>query len=70
MRNIEHFINGKLVTGSSGRHGDVFDPNTGKVQARVALANAAELDLAVQSAAAAQPACSKAIASPCGRPPG
>ncbi|WP_027080729.1 CoA-acylating methylmalonate-semialdehyde dehydrogenase [Luteimonas mephitis] len=50
MRNIEHFIGGRSVAGTSGRHGDVFDPNAGRVQARVALADAAELDRAVASA--------------------
>lgn len=55
MRSIEHFIDGQTVAGTSGRHGDVFDPNSGKVQAKVSLANGAELECAVQSAAAAQP---------------
>src|SRR5690625_3971130 len=55
MRNIEHFIDGKAVAGTSGRHSDVFNPNTGKVQAKVSQANRAELDQAVRSAAAAQP---------------
>ncbi|HRN61133.1 MAG TPA: aldehyde dehydrogenase family protein, partial [Luteimonas sp.] len=55
MRNIEHFIDGRIVAGTSGRHGDVFDPNSGRVQAKVALASAAELDKAVACAAAAQP---------------
>ena len=54
MRNIEHFIGGRTLAGSSGRHGEVFDPNTGQVQARVSLASAAELDLAVEAATAAQ----------------
>src|SRR5690606_13288086 len=54
MRNIEHFIDGRIVAGTSGRHGDVFDPNTGAVQARVALGSSDELDRAVASAAAAQ----------------
>ncbi|WP_229730867.1 aldehyde dehydrogenase family protein, partial [Pseudoxanthomonas indica] len=54
MRSIEHFIGGQRVAGRSGRHGDVFDPNSGQVQARVALANADELEAAVQNAAAAQ----------------
>jgi malonate-semialdehyde dehydrogenase (acetylating)/methylmalonate-semialdehyde dehydrogenase len=53
MRQIEHFVNGRPVAGD-GRLGDVFDPNTGEIQARVALAGAAELDLAVQAAAKAQ----------------
>jgi malonate-semialdehyde dehydrogenase (acetylating)/methylmalonate-semialdehyde dehydrogenase len=54
MRDITHFIDGAAVTGTSGRFGDVFNPNTGEVQARVALATAAELDAAVQSAVRAQ----------------
>mgnify|MGYP001553540582 CR=1 FL=1 len=49
MRNITHFIDGAAVPGTSGRFGDIFNPNTGEVQARVALATAGELDAAVQS---------------------
>ena len=33
MRDIGHFIGGKEVKGASGRQGDVFNPNTGEVQA-------------------------------------
>jgi malonate-semialdehyde dehydrogenase (acetylating)/methylmalonate-semialdehyde dehydrogenase len=55
MRDIQHFIHGRLEAGDGARHGDVFDPNTGKVQARVPLASAAELERAVASAQAAQP---------------
>ena len=55
LRHIPHFINGRMVAGASGRVADVYDPNTGKVQAQVALASAAELDNAVQIALAAQP---------------
>ena len=54
MRDIDHFIGGASFAGSSGRFGDVFDPNTGQVQARVQLATAAELDAAIENAAAAQ----------------
>ena len=54
MRSIEHFIGGRPVAGASGRHGDVFDPNTGEVQARVPLASAGELEAAIADAAAAQ----------------
>lgn len=54
MRQIEHFIAGRRVAGTSDRHGDVFDPNTGSVQARVPLASSAELDRAVEDATAAQ----------------
>ncbi len=54
MRDISHFIDGKAFAGASGRHGDVFDPNTGQVQARVTFATPAEIDAAIQSAAKAQ----------------
>ncbi len=54
MRTISHFVNGQTLEGASGRFGDVFNPNTGEVQARVALATDAELDAAVQAAAKAQ----------------
>jgi len=50
MREINHFINGASFTGASGRFSDVFNPNTGEVQARVQLANDAEMDRAVQAA--------------------
>jgi len=56
MREVHHFIGGKTVAGTSGRFGDIYNPNTGKVQARVALATEAELDKAVANAAAAFPA--------------
>ena len=54
MRQISHYINGKAVGGTSNRFGDVYDPNTGQVQARVTLATAAEVDAAIQAAAKAQ----------------
>lgn len=54
-RDIHHFINGKAVPGGSGRFGDVYDPNTGEVQAKVALASVKEMDEAVAIAKAAQP---------------
>src|SRR5580698_5185852 len=54
MRDITHFVNGQSVAGRSGRFGDVFDPNIGEVQARVAFATDAEIDAAVQAAAKAQ----------------
>jgi len=50
MRDINHFIDGASFTGASGRFGDVFNPNTGEVQARVQLATVAEMDRAVQAA--------------------
>jgi len=56
MRDIHHFIGGASVASQSGRFGDVFNPNTGEIQARVGLASDAEVDAAVQAALAAQPA--------------
>ena len=55
VKEIGHFIGGKHVKGTSGRFADVFNPNTGEVQARVALASPAELRAAVENAKAAQP---------------
>ena len=54
MREIGHFIGGRRVAGTSGRFADVFNPSTGAVQARVALASPAELREAVENARAAQ----------------
>ena len=39
-KTIGHFIGGKRVEGKSGRFGDIFNPNTGELQAKVALASA------------------------------
>ncbi len=55
-KTIGHFIGGKHVAGTSGRFADIFNPNTGEVQSRVALASRAELAAAVADAKAAQPA--------------
>ncbi|MGH0000645.1 CoA-acylating methylmalonate-semialdehyde dehydrogenase [Pseudovibrio ascidiaceicola] len=56
MEEIGHFINGKRVAGKSGRTADVFNPATGEVTAKVALATAAEMQEAVAVAEKAQPA--------------
>ena len=53
---LTHFIDGEHVKGTSGRFADVYNPATGEVQAKCPLANAAELQAAVDSAKAAQPA--------------
>ncbi|MFN8152102.1 MAG: CoA-acylating methylmalonate-semialdehyde dehydrogenase [Solirubrobacterales bacterium] len=55
MNEIPHFISGERRAGTSERFSDVFDPATGGVQARVALASAEEVAAAVASAAEAQP---------------
>jgi malonate-semialdehyde dehydrogenase (acetylating)/methylmalonate-semialdehyde dehydrogenase len=54
MRDVQHFVNGKTVTGTSGRFGDIYNPNTGEVQARVQFATDQEVDDAVQAAVRAQ----------------
>jgi malonate-semialdehyde dehydrogenase (acetylating) / methylmalonate-semialdehyde dehydrogenase len=56
MKEIGHFIGGKRVDGTSGRQSDVFDPNTGEVEAKVALASLSEVEAAIANAEAAQPA--------------
>jgi malonate-semialdehyde dehydrogenase (acetylating) / methylmalonate-semialdehyde dehydrogenase len=53
MRQIDHFVSGGA--GASSRQGDVFDPNSGAVQARVALGDAVVLQRAVDAALKAQP---------------
>jgi malonate-semialdehyde dehydrogenase (acetylating) / methylmalonate-semialdehyde dehydrogenase len=56
MREIGHFVGGSEVKGASGRQGDVFNPNTGEVQAKVALAAKPEVEKAIANAQAAFPA--------------
>ncbi|TVR10825.1 MAG: CoA-acylating methylmalonate-semialdehyde dehydrogenase [Salinarimonadaceae bacterium] len=56
MATYGHFIGGKHVEGRSGRFADIYEPMTGEVRSKVALASAAELRAAVENAKAAQPA--------------
>ncbi len=56
MREIGHFIGGQSVAGTSGNYGDVFNPASGEITAKVALANAQEIDQVVAVANAAWPA--------------
>ena len=51
---IPHFIDGRRTAGLSERTADVYDPNTGRVQARVPMGSAADIDAAVAVAVAAQ----------------
>jgi malonate-semialdehyde dehydrogenase (acetylating)/methylmalonate-semialdehyde dehydrogenase len=53
-RVLTHFVSGKRVPGAGERFSDVYDPNTGAVQAHVPLASSAEIDAAVADAVAAQ----------------
>jgi malonate-semialdehyde dehydrogenase (acetylating)/methylmalonate-semialdehyde dehydrogenase len=50
MKQYGHFIAGEPVAGTSGRTGDVFNPATGEVQAKVALASRGEMRKAVEVA--------------------
>ena len=52
---LHHYINGERVAGESGRFGDVFNPATGEVAARVPLASTDELRKATAAAKAALP---------------
>ncbi|MGC4367160.1 CoA-acylating methylmalonate-semialdehyde dehydrogenase [Hydrogenophaga sp. R2] len=56
ITNINHFINGAVVAGQSTRAQDVFNPATGAVTGRVALASTTDVDTAVAAARAAFPA--------------
>ena len=55
-RELHHFIGGKAVGGTSGRFGDVFNPATGEVSARVPFADRPETEAAIAAAEAAFPA--------------
>ncbi len=55
MRIIDHFIAGAGASNHAGRTGEVFDPNSGQVQAHVNLGSTVELEAAVAAARAAQP---------------
>ena len=55
MREVDHFIGGGHVSGASGRYTDIFNPNTGEVQARVQLATESEVEVAINAAKSAFP---------------
>ncbi len=50
MKTITHWIDGKAYERAAERHGDVFNPATGEVQAKVAFATPSVVDEAVDSA--------------------
>ena len=51
---IPHFIDGQRTAGRSKRTADVYNPNTGQVQAQVPMGSAADIDAAVAVAVEAQ----------------
>src|SRR5918999_1103681 len=53
---VHHWIGGRLVEGTSGRRGPVYDPATGQLAREVDFASAEEVDAAVRAASAAFPA--------------
>ena len=54
-RQLQHHIGGREQPGNSARYGDVFDPASGQVSARVPLAGADDVQAAVAAAQAAFP---------------
>ncbi len=56
MERISHWVNNKVVRGTSGRTGKVFNPATGEQQAEVDLASVEEMDAVIAIAKAAFPA--------------
>jgi malonate-semialdehyde dehydrogenase (acetylating)/methylmalonate-semialdehyde dehydrogenase len=54
VRELTHYISGRHVSGTSGRFGDVFEPSTGEVQAKVPLASRTEVEAALADAEKAQ----------------
>lgn len=56
LSSIEHWISGRVVPGQGARRAEVFNPATGQVSGRVAMATRSEVDQAVAAAQAAFPA--------------
>ena len=50
MNLIEHFVGGKIISGSSNRRGKIFNPATGEQESEVRLANKSDLDQTVKIA--------------------
>ena len=55
MKRISHWIDGRIVEGSSGNSAPVYDPATGEQSAAVDLASVDEVDRAIAVAEAAAP---------------
>ena len=50
MNLLEHFVGGKLISGSSDKKSKVFNPATGEQESEVRLASKTDLDQAVKVA--------------------
>jgi malonate-semialdehyde dehydrogenase (acetylating) / methylmalonate-semialdehyde dehydrogenase len=50
MKNIHHFVNGKIFEGESKKTSDVYNPATGEVSAKVTLATKKDVDAVVDIA--------------------
>ena len=50
VKTLTHFSNNQLTQGTSGRWGDVYNPATGAISARVPLANALETKASIANA--------------------
>ena len=50
MKNIHHFVNGKIFEGESKKTSDVYNPATGEVSAKVTLATKKDVDAVVDTA--------------------
>jgi malonate-semialdehyde dehydrogenase (acetylating) / methylmalonate-semialdehyde dehydrogenase len=50
MKNIHHFVNGKIFEGESKKTSDVYNPATGEVSAKVTLATKKDVDTVVDIA--------------------
>lgn len=55
MKSLYHYINGQHVQGDTSHHSAVYNPATGEQTASLGMATAADVEAAVQAAAAAQP---------------
>ena len=56
QQEIPHYVNGKRVSGTSGRYADVFNPATGEAHRKASLASVEEVRAAVVNARDALPA--------------
>ena len=50
MKFIEHFVGGKIISGSSDRKAKITNPATGEQESEVRLSSKSDLDQAVQVA--------------------